>query len=196
MKYEKGKKEQTRELIIQISTEQFMTHGYNAIGIAGLMSSAGLTNGAFYNHFKSKEDLFQHCVVRSLENLRSLMIKNSQNPAGGLRTIILEYLGEGHFSNPARGCAAATLGPEISRLSTSVKTAFAQEYDKIIDVLIGQMPDHLSVEEKNLRAKSLFALLSGTLQQARTMPTAKSSRVVLKSGIVAACQLCQIEVRD
>jgi hypothetical protein len=105
----------------------------------------------------------------------------------------VDYLGEQHFSNPERGCAAATLVPEISRLSASVKAAFSQEYEAIVDVLTGQMPDHFSGDDKRLMARSLFALLSGTLQLARTMPTRDAAQDVLKSGIKAACQLCLID---
>ncbi|WP_025898339.1 TetR/AcrR family transcriptional regulator [Sneathiella glossodoripedis] len=193
MRYDKGHKDQTREHILKISTEQFLEQGYNAVGIAKLMASAGLTNGAFYNHFKSKEDLFEWCVVRSLQNIRKLMEKNATKEGGGLRAIILDYLGDGHFSNPARGCAAATLTPEISRLGISVKTAFTREQDAIVEVLVSQLPHTFSGAKRREVAQALFAMMTGTLQLARAMPTKEAANAVLVSGQKSAFDLCQIK---
>src|SRR5271154_6092321 len=57
MRYEKGHKEATRQHIIEVASRQFRESGVAAAGLAGIMSAAGLTNGAFYAHFDSKEDL-------------------------------------------------------------------------------------------------------------------------------------------
>src|ERR1700733_15266162 len=57
MRYEKGHKEATRQHIIDVASKQFRESGVAAAGLAGVMSAAGLTNGAFSAHFESKEDL-------------------------------------------------------------------------------------------------------------------------------------------
>jgi TetR/AcrR family transcriptional repressor of nem operon len=69
MRYEKGHKDATRERIIDVASQQFRENGVAAVGLAGIMSDAGLTNGAFYTHFESKEDLVQ-AVLASALNLR------------------------------------------------------------------------------------------------------------------------------
>ena len=63
MRYEKGHKDATRERIIEVASRQFRENGVAAVGLAGIMSDAGLTNGAFYTHFESKEDLVQAVVA-------------------------------------------------------------------------------------------------------------------------------------
>src|ERR1700736_5561548 len=66
MRYEKGHKDTTRERIIDVASRQFRENGVAAVGLAGIMSDAGLTNGAFYTHFKSKEDLVESVLTNAL----------------------------------------------------------------------------------------------------------------------------------
>ncbi len=46
MRYEKGHKDATRQRIIDVASRQFREQGLAAVGLAGIMSEAGLTNGA------------------------------------------------------------------------------------------------------------------------------------------------------
>ncbi len=192
MRYDKGQKEKTKEQILQASTAQFLKNGYHAVGVASLMSEAGLTNGAFYNHFKSKEDLFRQCVIRSLENIRKLMIMNAEKENGGLDAIFHDYLGEAHLNTPERGCAAASLTPEIGRLGEHVRQAFDIECQKIVDVLYGQLPDNLPEEERRQIAHSLFSLMTGTLQLARAARDPETAAEILKSGIDGCRRLSRV----
>ena len=66
MRYEKGHKDATRQRIIDTASRQFRESGVAAVGIAGIMSGAGLTNGAFYAHFKSKEDLVENVLRNAM----------------------------------------------------------------------------------------------------------------------------------
>ena len=67
MRYEKGRKETTRQHIVDVASRRFREGGVAAVGIAGIMSDAGLTNGAFYVHFDSKEDLVRAVFTDALE---------------------------------------------------------------------------------------------------------------------------------
>ena len=62
MRYEKGHKDATRQRILEVASKQFREQGVAAVGLAGIMSDAGLTNGAFYAHFESKEDLVREVL--------------------------------------------------------------------------------------------------------------------------------------
>jgi len=56
-RYDKRHRDTTRRHIIHVASSQFRESGIAAVGLAGIMAEAGLTNGAFYTHFASKEDL-------------------------------------------------------------------------------------------------------------------------------------------
>jgi AcrR family transcriptional regulator len=50
--------EKTRERILRAAEECFARDGYDATGVAGICAQAGVTKGAFYHHFPSKQALF------------------------------------------------------------------------------------------------------------------------------------------
>jgi AcrR family transcriptional regulator len=70
MRYEKGHKDATRRRILEVASRQFRENGVAAAGLAGIMAEAGLTNGAFYAHFKSKEDLLRAALADALAAAR------------------------------------------------------------------------------------------------------------------------------
>jgi AcrR family transcriptional regulator len=58
--------EETRKLILAQSTRLFAKKGYYATSIADISNATGLTKGALYHHFESKEAIF----FSVLENIR------------------------------------------------------------------------------------------------------------------------------
>jgi TetR/AcrR family transcriptional repressor of nem operon len=54
MRYEKGRKDDSRRRIMEVAGERFRCDGIAASGLAGIMNEVGMTNGAFYPHFRSK----------------------------------------------------------------------------------------------------------------------------------------------
>ena len=67
MKVSRVEAEQNRERIIDVAAKLFRERGFDGIGVADLMKSAGLTHGGFYRHFASKEDLMEQACTRALE---------------------------------------------------------------------------------------------------------------------------------
>ena len=57
MRYPKDQKQATRQRILEAAGRRFKQDGIDGAGVAAVMSDAGLTNGAFYAHFDSKDDL-------------------------------------------------------------------------------------------------------------------------------------------
>ena len=72
-------------------------------GIAALMADAGLTNGAFYAHFASKDDLIATVVAAELGAQREAA---AALPAGRecLGQRVREYLSVEHRDHPGEGC--------------------------------------------------------------------------------------------
>jgi TetR/AcrR family transcriptional repressor of nem operon len=73
MRYAKGHKDTSHERIVTIAAKNFRRLGIAAAGMTGIMAEAGLTNGGFYSHFRSKSDLVREGLERALdEQLQSL----------------------------------------------------------------------------------------------------------------------------
>jgi AcrR family transcriptional regulator len=82
MLYGKGHKQATRQRIVEAAGRRFKQDGIDGAGIAAVMSDAGLTNGAFYAHFASKEDLVANVLAAAFE---LVLREDAESDFGGRR---------------------------------------------------------------------------------------------------------------
>lgn len=64
---------QTRSAILDAATSCFAADGYEATGVAEICAGAGVSKGAFYYHFESKEAVFLELIDTWLTNLESTL---------------------------------------------------------------------------------------------------------------------------
>ena len=57
------KGDRTRQAIEDAALELYMGHGYHATSMRQIAEQAGLALGGIYNHFKSKEEIFEAIIV-------------------------------------------------------------------------------------------------------------------------------------
>src|ERR1700681_3532545 len=74
MKVSREQTAENRERILDAAAQLFRERGFDGIGVADLMKSAGLTHGGFYGHFSSKEDLIAQACARAIAD--SLVVWN------------------------------------------------------------------------------------------------------------------------
>ena len=180
-RYDKGHKAATRQRIIETASRRFKQDGIDGSGIATLMADAGLTNGAFYAHFESKEDLVAHIVAEEL-HLQAERLRALEPGPAALEGFVREYLSPEHRDTPSAGCPSAALLDEIGRCSPETRNA----YTAGAEAIIATISTHLSPKQpQKLRGKAitLFALLVGTLQLARAVSDDKLSAEVLENGL-------------
>ena len=53
---------ESKENIIKVSLSLFMRNSYAGVSMKDILSKAGLSRGAFYHYFESKEACFKECV--------------------------------------------------------------------------------------------------------------------------------------
>jgi len=185
MRYEKGHKDLTRQRIVEVASRQFREHGVAAVGIAGIMSDAGLTNGAFYAHFDSKEDLVRE--VLSHAGFRNKLSKAAENGTG-LAGAIRDYLSQNHRDNPGQGCPTSALVAEIARHPKATRDAFTGKVDDVIELIAAAL-DADTEGERRRKAVAIYALMVGTLQLARAVNDKRLSGEILRSGADEAVAL-------
>src|SRR5580765_374205 len=116
-------KEATRRRIVERAGGRLKRDGIDGSRIATLMADAGLTNGAFYAHFDSKDDLVATVVGDQLGRQAS---EFSELPGGraGLELFVREYLSPAHRDHPDIGCPSAALLDEVGRCTAETKKAY------------------------------------------------------------------------
>src|SRR5579864_3368471 len=76
MGYSQAQKAESRQRVLETASRQIREHGIEALGVADCMRSAGLTHGAFYGHFSSRDALIlealEHAVRQSEKRIASL----------------------------------------------------------------------------------------------------------------------------
>jgi TetR/AcrR family transcriptional regulator, transcriptional repressor for nem operon len=187
MRFEKGHKETTRKRIIDVASRRFRGEGASASGLAGIMAEAGLTNGAFYPHFESKEALFREVLADALAE-QHLRFEQDTHAGCGLEGAIRRYLNKEHLQSREEGCPSAALLPEIERQPELTREAYKNGLLPFITTLAGHLPDPES-KASTRRAMSIFGLMVGCLQIARAVPDRALAEDILESGVEAALML-------
>ena len=186
-RYRKGHKQATRQRIIEAAGGRLKRDGIHGSGIATLMADAGLTNGAFYAHFESKEDLVASALAEQLREQRESF---SAQPPGraGLEQIVRAYLSVEHRDNPESGCPSAALLDEIGRSPDAIKRAYTDGLLVVIDDIATR---RASDDPNWARTKTLsvFAMMVGTLQVSRALANRQLADEVLEQGIQNALAL-------
>jgi TetR/AcrR family transcriptional regulator, transcriptional repressor for nem operon len=187
LRYQKGHKDTTRQHIIDVASGQFRENGVAAVGLAGIMSGAGLTNGAFYAHFDSKEDLVQ-AVLRNALSRREGALRTALESGAGLEAVIRDYLSARHRDGAGRGCPTAALVAEIARHPNKTRDAFTAKISEIIALLAAQIRDR-SAAGRRRKAVAIYGMMVGTLQLARAVNDRRLSDEILEGGVTAALTL-------
>lgn len=189
MRFEKGHKAATRQHILEVAAKSFRRGGIAASGIAGIMGEAGLTNGAFYPHFDSKEELVRAATTDALCQQQQRL---EQNLAAGadLESVVRSYLSPAHLKDAAHGCPSAALLPEIARQPAATRRAYEAGLRSFVSALGNLLPD-MDPAAAAERATAIFALMVGTLQFARAVPDSTRARQILEGGVQAALLLAR-----
>jgi TetR/AcrR family transcriptional repressor of nem operon len=191
VRYGKEHKQATRRRIIQTAGRRFKRDGIDGSGIATLMADAGLTNGAFYAHFASKEELVATAVADQLRNQRANLSVLAPGRAG-VEQYVRAYLSVAHRDNPDDGCPSAALLDEIGRCPDATKRAYTDGLLAMVDDIAARLAPQ---DPPSARAKALsvFALLVGTLQLSRALADPQLADEVLEQGIRNALALLGAE---
>jgi AcrR family transcriptional regulator len=184
MRYNRDQKAKSRAEILLAASRRFRADGIAASGIAGIMEDAAKTNGAFYAHFESKDDLvsevLDEALERQKENLGHARDKDS------IMEALESYLSPAHRDHPGDGCPSASLLPEISRLPKSTRMLYEKHLKEILDGLGEKMGGAAS---DKATAVAVFSMAVGAMQLARAVTSEDYSDLLLESVKEAAKKL-------
>jgi TetR/AcrR family transcriptional regulator, transcriptional repressor for nem operon len=187
MRYSKHHKQATRQRILESAGRRFKQDGIDGAGVAAVMSDAELTNGAFYGHFASKEDLVANVLADQLRAQRQSF--DAQPPdREGLEAFIRSYLSPQHRDQYADGCPSAALLDEIARRPAATKQVFTDELMGVIDDIASRL-DPTNADAARSDALTLFGLMLGTLQLARALSDPDLSDQLLARAVETAMKL-------
>lgn len=174
-------------------TAPLKSDGFDGSGISTLVADAGLTNGAFYGHFDSKDDLIAAVVTEQLANQ---VARVNALPGGlaSLKAFLAEYLSPAHRDDPGNGCPSAALLDEIARSSPATRAAYTADARAMIDAIARHL-DTGDRADAEVRATGVFTLLVASLQLARAVDDRQLSDHILAGAYANAMALAGTDPR-
>lgn len=181
MKVSKKQAQQNREAVVDIAGRLFRERGFDGIGVADLMRSAGLTHGGFYASFGSKEVLMAEASSKAMEqNIGYWQQFTDEETKTALPDLMLDYLQQSYLTGCADGCLVSALGSEVARKPDVVKQPVTEGVQNIIEAIKHLMPA-ASAEQQRQQAIAAYASSVGALILARAVSDEQLSAEILKA---------------
>jgi TetR/AcrR family transcriptional repressor of nem operon len=163
-------KEATHERIVAVAAKAIRRSGYDGTGVADIMKEAGLTHGAFYAHFASREAMLAEAATQACaESAAAAAEVVASVPSGeALASMLGAYLSSEHLAQVELGCPLAALGSETARQAPEVRRVTTRHIKETIDLVARQLPDW-GQPEAHERALVTVATMVGALLLARVV---------------------------
>ena len=179
--------ERTRELLLQAAFREVYRSGFQSAGLDTILASTGVTKGALYYHFDSKEALGYAIVEEVIAlDLRAKWLRPLQSGKDPFNTLIGIVQGESVRPEDVRGgCPLNNLAQEMSPLDEGFRKRLAKVFDawrEGIATALREGQTHGTVRrdvEPTEAAGLLIAMLEGYVSLAKNAQDAK----VMKAGI-------------
>lgn len=181
MRVSRAQAEENRQTVINVASRLFREHGFDGIGLKDLMEGAGLTQGAFYKQFESKDDLAAQASRRALENaLQRWTAAAEANPEDPLGAVVAFYLSMGHRTERMDGCPVVALGSDAARQGAEVKASFEAGIRDYLALLGGWLGE--AGGEPGGKAMAVLATMVGAVLLSRAVDDEQMSKRFLQAA--------------
>jgi TetR/AcrR family transcriptional regulator, transcriptional repressor for nem operon len=173
MRVSKEKAAENRVAILDAASRLFRKRGIDGVGVAEIAKEAGLTHGALYAHFSSKEELaaeaFSHGFAGNMAKARA---RTGFQP-------FQEYL-DGLLSTSMRddletGCPFAASASEIGRQGRAVSASFARALEEMVTLLENSIEPAIPAPQRRRLAVTAVAAEVGAVALSRAVAKADPS---------------------
>jgi TetR/AcrR family transcriptional regulator, transcriptional repressor for nem operon len=182
MRVSRAQAAENRETVINVASRLFREHGFDGIGLKDVMEGAGLTQGAFYKQFASKEDLAAQASRRALESgcnrWAAAATANPKDPLGAIAAI---FLSTEHRDERMDGCPVVALGADAARQGSEVKASFEagiREYLELLDRWVGEADG----EKPSGKAMAILSTMVGAVVLSRAVNDKRLSNQFLEAA--------------
>ncbi|MBZ9605485.1 TetR/AcrR family transcriptional regulator [Phyllobacterium chamaecytisi] len=181
MRVSRAQAEENRETVINVASRLFREHGFDGIGLKDLMKGAGLTQGAFYKQFASKDDLAAQASRRAMESATRRWSTAAAKSSDPLEAVLEFYLSPGHVGEKADGCPLVALGSDAARQSEEVRRPFEDGIRAHFEVLDELMDDAKSSNPSG-KAMAILSLMVGAVTLSRLIKEEDLSQGILDAA--------------
>lgn len=172
---------QHRESLLQATGQMMRAEGVQAATVAAIAGQVGLTHGAIYRHFESKDVLAAAAITADFDKIIGVL-EGIRAKGGTLGDYFHAYLAQDHRDYFVWGCPVAPLAAEVGRTAAPVQSAFAAGLQRNLDS-IAALSGIADPADARDYAMTALATLSGAMAMARAT---KVCDPAASDGILAA----------
>jgi TetR/AcrR family transcriptional repressor of nem operon len=182
MGYSQAQKAESRQRVLENASWQIREHGIEALGVADCMRSAGLTHGAFYGHFSSRDALILEALELAVSQSEKRMALAASNAAKRgetpLQAIAESFLSDRHVKNPGKGCALCALAGEARHANPDIRDRLTDDVRKLAERIAQAAP--ADSEDASL---GILATIVGAVTLARAVDDDKLAKSILSASL-------------
>lgn len=167
MRISKEKAAENRAALIRAASKLFRERGIDGVGVAEISKEAGLTHGALYAHFRSKEELALEALSYGLDQTASRMYSTTINGMPDLGSYLDDYLALDALYDYANRCPMSASASEIGRQDKAISARFAEGYMVMVRAFERQIADNEPGSDALARAMVVVATMIGSIAIAR-----------------------------
>ena len=181
MRVTKEKAAANRAALLRAAGRLFRERGIDGVGVAQICKAAGLTHGALYAQFSSKDALAAEALAEGIKGsgARLQKVTGSDSTLGDLLDY---YISRRHRDDLSFGCALAASASEIARQDEVVSARFVDGFERMVDRVEATLRD-LPPSQRRERALTIAAAEIGVLAAARA---AAKSDLALSNAVIDA----------
>ncbi len=173
MKVSREQVAEHRARILAAAARLFRQRGFDDVTVAEVMKDAGLTHGAFYGYFPTKEALIAEAVGHALPPA-----PDKASPRRPAAEYAHGYLSVKHRDNRATSCLFSSLGTEASRGSAELRHGMTEAIRSRISHLSAEAEGD-TPKEKRGAAIAAWSAMVGAMVLARIVDDEKLSKEIL-----------------
>ena len=195
MKVSGSKVAENRAALVATARRLLQERGFDGAGVADISREAGLTQGALYGQFKSKNDLAKEAACRAFADGAASWRELRKVVPNPLLAYLDAYLCESHLKEAGSGCLMAACVSDVPRQDESIGAAFAKGFQDLVALIEDALPEGTSKEVARRRALTLISAMVGCVAMARAL---EKTNPDLSREIIAAGrkELEHLAVRD
>ena len=187
MKVTKEKATENRAALVKTASRLFRERGIDGVGVAEISERAGLTHGALYAQFPSKEALAAEAFAFPLKRGLEKMTADRAGRAATLADLLDEYLSFEHRDNLGGGCPMSASASEAARQSKLVSERFKEGFEQVVALIEPDLGTSPVKAEKRQRALAIMAAMIGGVAASRAV--AKADPKLSNQILVAVRQI-------
>lgn len=180
MRYGAEHKQQTRERILREAATAIRTEGVQKVAVAPVMAKAGLTQGGFYAHFASRDDLVAAAIEQMFVEGGERLIRSLEGraPAEGLALYLDFYLSRAHCEMRTGGCPLPFLSADAPRLEPTARERIGAGARRMAE-RIAEALQAMGRPDAETAAGSVVNEIVGAVSLARIEPDLEASEAIL-----------------